>query len=102
MGVSSSWQQPALVLLWEALTLCFYSPHSGSLRFLLIQASWLRPVVVTARTLSPRLQMPVLWIWGFVDFVCVVCELDDLVGISLVLSLCIKSLSSSPHALPPC
>lgn len=22
--------------------------------------------------------MPVLWIWGFVDFVCVVCELDDL------------------------
>lgn len=32
----------------------FYFPHSGSLRFLLIQAPWLRPVVVTARTLIVR------------------------------------------------
>lgn len=83
---------------------------TGSLRFLLIQAPWLRPVVTTARTLSPRLEMPVLWVWGFVDFVCVVCELDDLGGSwrgewsasALVLSLCIESLSSSPHTLPPC
>lgn len=46
--------------------------------------------------------MPILWIWRFVDFVCVVCELDDLGDLGKgngqhqpLSSACIESLSSS-------